>query len=244
MRSSCTTLRRSTSTPDDVPVSDVGDMAVLFDMDGLLVDSEPAWFEVESDVFARLQAPRPWSHADGRRLVGQELTVSAAEMVRLADSDRAAEEVADWFVDGMAERMADGVTWKPGAVRLLGELRTHGIRTGLVSSSYRRLVDVVLAQLPRDTFAVSLAGDEVVRGKPDPEPYLRALALLKCPPARAVVLEDSPAGATAAAAAGCTVVLVPDLAELPAEHGWLEVAGLSEVTLAWLRGLLLGGDRR
>lgn len=224
-------------------VIDVRDMAVLFDMDGLLVDSEPSWFEVECDVFARLEAPRPWSHADARRLVGNALRVSAAEMVRLAASDRSADEVAEWFVDGMAERMADGVAWKPGAMRLLAELRTHGVRTALVSSSYRRLVDVVLAQLPRDTFAVSLAGDEVVRGKPDPEPYQRALALLECAPTTAVVLEDSPTGAAAAAAAGCTVVVVPDLADLPPGHGWLEVAGLPEVDLAWLRGLL-GGDRR
>jgi len=228
--------------PAERPMSAADDMAVLFDMDGLLVDSEPFWFDVEADVFARLEAPRPWSHADARGLVGNALTVSAAEMVRLAESDRAAEEVAEWFLDGMAERMAGGVPWKPGAAQLLAELRSHGVRTALVSSSYRRMVDVVLADLPPDTFDVSVAGDEVVLGKPDPEPYLRALALLACSPTTAVVLEDSPTGATAAAAAGCTVVVVPDVADLPTDHGWVEVGGLSDVDLPWLRDLL-AGDR-
>jgi len=217
------------------------DLAVLFDMDGLLVDTEPLWFVVESAVFQRLGASRPWTPQDAGTLVGNALQVSAAAMTALAGSDRPAADVVGWFVEEMAGQLDGGVPWKPGALDLLAQLRDAGVPTALVSSSYRRLVQPVLDQLPAGTFTASVAGDEVTEGKPHPEPYLKALRLLAAAPRRAVVLEDSPTGARAAAAAGCTVVLVPDLAPLPPRHPWVYARSLTEVTLGWLRGLL-GGD--
>jgi beta-phosphoglucomutase-like phosphatase (HAD superfamily) len=215
--------------------------AVLFDMDGLLVDSEPVWFVVEQQVFARLGVRRAWTDDDARSLVGNALAVSAARMVELAESDVAVEAVVGWFVDGMGEQLRQGVPWKPGAVELLSSVRAAGWRTGLVSSSHRPLLDAVLAALPPDAFDVSVAGDEVSRGKPDPEPYRSALHLLGVDAGRSVVLEDSPTGATSGSAAGCTVVLVPDRAVMPADHPWVQVASLVDVTPPWLAELL-GGD--
>lgn len=216
------------------------DLAVLFDMDGLLIDSEPVWFEVESVVFARLGAPRPWTHADAAGLVGNQLPESAGAMVTMAMSERPVDQVVDWLVQSMAARLDDGIPWKPGALRLLGALRDAGVPTGLVSSSYRRLVDTVLRQAPPGSFATSIAGDEVARGKPHPEPYLRALDALGTPATSAVVVEDSPTGATAAEAAGCRVVVVPDLAVLPRQHAWHLVDSLEDLDVGSVRSLLRG----
>lgn len=216
------------------------DLAVLVDMDGLLVDSEPEWYEVERAVFARLGATRAWSVADAEDLLGNALPVSAAVMVERAGAAVPVPTVVEWFVESMAQRLAAGVPWKPGAVELLAALRAEDVPTALVSSSYRRLVDTVLGRVPAGTFHASVAGDEVVRGKPHPDPYLHALRLLGVPAERAVVLEDSPTGARAGEAAGCRVVVVPDRVAPPPAHRWVERATLHEVTPAWLRGLLRG----
>jgi HAD superfamily hydrolase (TIGR01509 family) len=216
--------------------------ALLFDMDGLLVDSEPVWFVVEQQVFARLGSRRAWTDEDARSMVGNALHVSAARMVELAGADVAVGTVVGWFVEGMHQQLRQGVPWKPGAVELLGGARAAGWRTGLVSSSHRPLLDVVLGALPAGAFDASVAGDEVSRGKPDPEPYRRALTLLGADAREAVVLEDSSPGASAGAAAGCAVVLVPDRAVVPADHPWAQVGSLAEVTPTRLAALL-GGDR-
>jgi HAD superfamily hydrolase (TIGR01509 family) len=212
--------------------------ALLFDMDGLLVDSEPVWLEVEREVFTRLGADRAWTSEDQHSLVGGSIARSAAIMVQRAGSDRPPAEVVGWLVGGMAQRLRDQVRWKPGARELLAAVRSQGAATALVSSSYRVLVDAVLARLPEGSFDVSVSGDEVSRGKPEPDPYLRALALLDVPAATAVVLEDSPTGALAGTAAGCRVVVVPDQPVLPDGHPWVECRSLTEVTPVLLRGLL------
>jgi HAD superfamily hydrolase (TIGR01509 family) len=216
-------------------------LAVLFDMDGLLVDTEPVWFAVERDTFARLGATRPWTRADADGLVGNALPVSAATMRDRAGATVEVDVVTGWFVDGMAARLAHGVPWKPGAASLLASLREEGVQTALVSSSYRRLVDVVAGSAPASTFTVTVAGDEVPRGKPHPDPYLRAMDLLGVAASECVVLEDSPTGARAGAAAGCRVVVVPDRAPLPVDHDWVVASSLTEVSVDLLRGLL-GGD--
>jgi len=214
--------------------------AVLFDMDGLLVDSEPVWFSVEQEVFSRLGAGRPWTVADQHSLVGGAIATSAGLLVARAGSDQPTQVVVDWLVTAMAQRLSEAVRWKPGALDLLAAVRAQGALTALVSSSHRVLVDTVLARLPPGAFTASVAGDEVDRGKPEPDPYLRALALLAVPPAAAVVLEDSPTGARAGTAAGCRVVVVPDQPVLPDGHPWVQRDSLVEVTPKLLRCLLRG----
>lgn len=132
--------------------------AVLFDMDGLLVDSEPVWFEVEAELFARLGAQRSWTPDDSRTVTGHALQVSAGELARLAGSTVPASVVASWMVEGMADRLANGVPFKPGAVALLAHLGAAGVAVAVVSSSYRRLVDTVVRQLPAGVVVTSVAG--------------------------------------------------------------------------------------
>ncbi len=220
--------------------------AVLFDMDGLLVDSEPVWYAVEVEVMARLGGG--WSHEQQAACVGGPLGHTAEHMAALVGSDVDPRLVEGWLVEGMAERLAAGVTLLPGAPELLDALATAAVPCGLVSSSYRRLVDLVLDAVDRTgpaagrspasaAFAVSVAGDEVSHGKPHPEPYLVAAARLGVDPASCVVLEDSLTGVASAEAAGCVCVAVPDLVPIPATATRPVLASLAGVDVAWLASL-------
>lgn len=210
--------------------------AVLFDMDGLLIDSERLWFEVESEVMAWLGGT--WSPAHQERLVGGSLDVAVAYMLELTGSAAPPGEIGRRMTDGMFERLSACVPLMPGAKDLLGELREAGVRAALVSSSHRRLIEPVLEAVGREVFALSLAGDEVARTKPHPEPYVTATARLGADPRRCVVLEDSPNGVAAAEAAGCVTVAVPGVLPIPPAPGRTVVASLREVTLERLSALV------
>jgi HAD superfamily hydrolase (TIGR01509 family) len=126
----------------------------------------------------------------------------------------------------------------PGASRLLAELYEYEVPTALVSASHRRIIDRVLASLGPHHFALTVAGDEVPRTKPHPEPYLAAAAGLGVDPARCVVVEDTATGVAAAEAAGCQVVAVPSLAPIAAAPGRTVVTSLEEIDLTFLHGLM------
>ena len=212
-----------------------GPQAVLFDMDGLLIDSERVWLEVESDVMAWLGGE--WSTAHQEHLVGGSLDVAVRYMLELTGADASPEEVGRRMLDGMAERLGACVPMMPGAKDLLAEIRAAGVAAALVSSSHRRLIEPVLDAIGREHFALSIAGDEVARTKPDPEPYLTAAARLGADPGRCVVLEDSPNGVAAGEAAGCVTVAVPGVLPIPPAPGRVVAASLREVSLARLRSL-------
>lgn len=213
-----------------------GPHAVLFDMDGLLIDSERVWLEVESEVMAWLGGE--WSPAHQERLVGGSLYLAVDYMLELTGADAPREEVGRRMLDGMVERLGACVPMMPGAKELLAEVRAAGVTAALVSSSHRRLIEPVLEAVGREHFALSVAGDEVARTKPHPEPYLTAAARLGADPARCVVLEDSPNGVAAAEAAGCVTVAVPGLLPIPPAPGRTVVASLREVDLERLRSLV------
>ncbi|MFC4909448.1 HAD family hydrolase [Actinomadura gamaensis] len=209
--------------------------AVLFDMDGTLIDSERLWFEAENEVMARLGGK--WSPADQEKLVGGNLAVASDYMVRRAGSDVPAEQVGRWLMAGMIERMRTNVPLLPGAKELLTEVRAAGFPTALVTSTHRALLEPALDGIGRDHFDLTLAGDEVGRTKPDPEPYLTACARLGADPARCVVLEDSPNGLASAEAAGCRTIAVPCVVSLGDAPGRTVVSSLGDVDVPFLRAL-------
>ncbi len=211
--------------------------AVLFDMDGLLVDTEHGWGVVELEVMAWLGST-VWTDADKAAVVGGPLPLSAQYMAERAGTTVPWQEIEERLVDGMADLLRAGADHRPGAGPLLDDLMQHGVPTGLVSSSPRRLVDAVLASVGGEHFAITLAGDEVTRTKPFPDPYLMACATLGVDPARTIVLEDSPVGIAAAEAAGCVVVGVPFVVPLEPARRRHVVGSLNDLSTLRLRTLL------
>jgi HAD superfamily hydrolase (TIGR01509 family) len=191
---------------------------VLFDMDGLLVDSEPLWLEVETSVMARLGAA--WTEADQAQLLGGSLHRTVRYLLGKAARPAPPEVVGQWLMSGIIERVRrGGVPVRPGARELLAEVASAGLPTALVTSSEREFAEAVLVSTGM-RFDVLVCADNVTATKPDPEPYLLAAKLVGVPPSDCFVLEDSPNGVASAEAAGCRVIAVPSLVPIEVDPAW------------------------
>lgn len=198
--------------------------AVLFDMDGTLVETEQHWGEAMFALAARLGGRM--SAAAREATVGTSMRVAMATLYADLGVERSEEEArADgrWVEDRTHESMAERLTWRPGARELVETVVSAGVATALVTTTPRRLAAVVLGQiavdLGGDPFAVSVCGDEVPVRKPDPAPYRQAMTALGVGPARCVVVEDSVVGVTSGLAAGAAVLGVPSLQPLAPAPG-------------------------
>jgi HAD superfamily hydrolase (TIGR01509 family) len=208
--------------------------AVLFDMDGLLVDTEPLWLETETAVMARLGAR--WTAGDQEALLGGSMERTVSYLLAKATRPAPPRDIARWMIDGMLDRVRAGrVVVRPGARDLVTEIAAS-VPYALVTSSQRSIAAAVLDSIGLP-FPVTVCGDDVSATKPAPEPYLLAAKLLDVDPASCVALEDSPNGVASAAAAGCRVVAVPSLVPIPRAPGRVVVPALTEVSLATLREL-------
>ena len=181
--------------------------AVLWDMDGTLVDTEPYWVEAETEVVAA-HGNGAWSTDDALLLVGNDLLVSGSIVQKRGQVRLPVERIVQLLMDGVVRRIRTEVPWRPGARELLADLREQQVPCALVTMSYERLVGPVLAAMPTGSFDVVVTGDAVSHGKPHPEPYLHAARLLGVEPGACVAIEDSNPGATSAEAAGCRVLVV------------------------------------
>ncbi|MFY0405389.1 HAD family hydrolase [Solicola sp. PLA-1-18] len=182
--------------------------AVLWDLDGTIVDTEPIWIAAEFDLARRHGAE--WSDDDAMQLVGNDLLESGRYIKKRMDLDLEPEEIVADLIAAVLRHMESGdLQWRPGALELLAQLRSAGVLLGLVTMSWRSIVESLLPHLPEDVFDVVMTGDEVSAGKPDPEPYLAAARALGVDPRDCVAVEDSPTGARSAQAAGCHVLAVP-----------------------------------
>jgi HAD superfamily hydrolase (TIGR01509 family) len=211
--------------------------AVLWDMDGTLVDSERVWAEVQLELLAELGAT--WTIEDCMTLIGSDLRDAVQVwLARIPAGVITADELADRMFSEVVEALRKEVTFLPGALELLQALRKEEIPCALVSASYRVMIDAVLGHLPPNPFDVIVAGDEVTLGKPHPEPYLTGVARLGVDPAYCVAIEDSVTGTQAATAAGLYVVAVPQLVTVPEAPRRLVVKSLEPLTPESLRALL------
>ncbi|MGW0558858.1 HAD family hydrolase [Streptomyces sp. NPDC002926] len=210
--------------------------AVFLDMDGTLVDTEGFWWDAEVEVFADLghELDETWRDV----VVGGPMTRSAGYLIEATGADITLAELTVLLNDRFEDRIGRGVPLMPGAARLLAELAAHNVPTALVSASHRRIIDRVLASLGPQHFALSVAGDEVPRTKPHPDPYLLAAHGLSAEPARCAVIEDTATGVAAAEAAGCRVVAVPSVAPIAPADGRVIVRSLEDVDLVFLRTLI------
>ena len=186
--------------------------AVLWDMDGTLVDTEPYWIECEYALVESYGGT--WSTEHAHAIVGGDLIASATYIRDNGPVPVPPEEIVGILLDGVIERVRRHVPWRPGAQELLAELRALDVPCALVTMSWRRFAQAVVDALPAGTFAAVVVGDEVARPKPFPDPYERAAALLGADPAACIAIEDSPTGVASAVAAGVPVLAVQHLVPL------------------------------
>jgi len=193
--------------------------AVLWDMDGTLVNTEPYWVTAETDLIH--QHGGDWTHEEAMELVGSGLWHSA-RVIQAKGVTLTEDEIIDHLTDRVMEQLVEfGIPWRPGARELLTELRDSGVPTALVTMSINRMAHHVADRLGFLGFDVVVAGDEVTNAKPHPEPYLRGAELLGVDISESLAIEDSPTGIASAAAAGALVVGVPFM--LPLEDAGAHV---------------------
>ena len=225
------------ATHDDVD----GLQAVLWDMDGTIVDTEPYWIQAEKDLVAKHGGT--WSTADAEALVGQALSFSAG-VLQQAGVDLEIRDIIDHLTSEVQARVAEAAPWRPGALELLAELKAQGIRCAMVTMSEGPLAAEVAGQLPAGTFELLVTGDMVQRGKPDPEAYQLAFDSLggsdgSLAKHRVVAIEDSLPGATSAESAGLVTLAVPHMMPLPTDRGWYQWPTLAQKSVADLDRLVL-----
>jgi HAD superfamily hydrolase (TIGR01509 family) len=207
--------------------------AVLWDMDGTLVDTEPYWMAAETPLVERFGGT--WSHEQALGLVGLGLEDSARIFqdagVRMGIAD-----IVDHLTDDVMGQLATkGVPFRAGARELLLSLRDAGIKTALVTMSLRRMAESVVDLIDFDAFDVVIAGDDATRPKPFPDPYLQACAALGVDPADSVAIEDSPNGLRSAVASGASVIGVPlmvSIAGAGAHAVWPTLEGRTALDVA------------
>lgn len=206
--------------------------AVLWDMDGTLVDTEPYWMSAQSDLVRSYGSD--WTHDDGLLLVGAGLWHSA-RVLQGRGVTMGQDEIIDHLTDRVIEQLVElGIPWRPGARELLTELREAGIRTALVTMSISRMAHHVADRLGFEGFDVVVSGDDVEHAKPHPQPYLQAAELLGVDISDCVAIEDSEPGVASASASGATTVGVPfmiPLAESAEYTLWPTLAGRGLVDL-------------
>lgn len=209
--------------------------AVLWDMDGTLVDSEEYWLSSEQNLAQQFNGS--WDAQDGLDLIGMSLYDSTKVMKAKMGIDLEPDEIINRLTDDVVAQLEVSIPWRPGAQELLRELKKRGVKTALVTMSMKRMAESVANQIPFKAFDVIVAGDMVTRGKPHPEPYLLAAELLGVKPEDCVAFEDSNTGLTSAEAAGTKAIGVTNIVPIPEKPGRTIWPTLEGVRLRDLRKL-------
>lgn len=210
--------------------------AVLWDMDGTIIDTEPHWFAAEEEIARRHGAT--WSEKLGEKLIGMALPTSIEIFKDITGINVPSEQLIGEIIAHMVHLVrTGGAPWRPGAHQLLTSLRAHSVPCALVTMSYQDLADVVIDMLPAGTFSVVVTGDQVTNGKPDPEPYLVAAQRLGVDIEKTVALEDSIPGVTSAAASGAATIGIPAHQDLPPSDSYALLTSLEAVRPQDLLGL-------
>lgn len=212
--------------------------AVLIDMDGTLVDTEPYWMAAE---WALVDAHGgAWSDQHQENLVGNALIASAEYIREHGGVDLPPEQIVEVLLDHVVRQATEKMPWRPGARELLAELNAANVPTALVTMSYTRLAQTMVELLPGGTFTAVVTGDQVADGKPHPEAYLTAAARLGVDPSACVAIEDSPTGLASAEAAGCVVVAVPHHVPVDPAPRRRFVDSLNDLNVEVLRTMVRG----
>ncbi|WP_299565894.1 HAD family phosphatase [uncultured Mycolicibacterium sp.] len=212
--------------------------AVLWDMDGTLVDSEKLWDVAMHALYERLggvltpevrETTVGGSSESVMRIVYADLGLDPHPEAMAAD--------ADWLHDHVGDLFASGLPWCDGARELLDALAGAGVPMALVTNTRRDLTERALESIGRHYFSITVCADEVPEGKPAPHLYRRAADLLGLAPHECLAVEDSPVGTLAAERAGCPVLVVPNDVEVPAGPRRRHIGSLAELDPARMRAL-------
>jgi HAD superfamily hydrolase (TIGR01509 family) len=216
--------------------------AVVFDNDGLLLDTEEAWTRAETTLFANHGSVFTFDHK--RDLIGSSHLIAAGKLELMLDQPGNGVALMDELQELVMSEAAHDIEPRPGALELVDALLDAGIPIAVASNSQRAFLDLVLHTAGvADRFAVTVAGDEVPRPKPWPDIYLEACRRLDdAPPARSFGLEDSPTGATAAKAAGLTVIGVPYLSDIELPMADIVTTALNDAAVFEAIGLVLSPE--
>ena len=211
--------------------------AILFDMDGLLTNTEPLWEQTTTKVTS--QFGYRWSESDHKNTIGYSFDNLAKYIWNKCNQINS----PDWFLNELLESLVSSfigeIPLMPGAEELLSQVQKAKIPFGLVTSNYRRICDLVRGTLPDIHFDVTITFEDVSKPKPDPEGYLKAAKLLGAEPKNVLIFEDSGPGVRAAAASGAKVCAVPTYPGIEESERIRVVHSLTEVNLKIIKNWYL-----
>ena len=209
--------------------------AVFFDMDGLLVDSEPEWLKSESEITAAYGYQ--WTSQDQVACLGGPLSRVGQYMHDKCNQAQTPEFFTTKLVEVQSKKMRSHTPFMPGAFELVKDLQRNGVKTGLVSASPRIIVDAVLDNVGAELFPFSISSDDVERTKPHPDAYLKAARLTNSDIANCLVFEDSLTGVGAATSSGAWLVAVPHLVHVKESERVRVIKSLEQLSFAKLQEL-------
>jgi HAD superfamily hydrolase (TIGR01509 family) len=209
--------------------------AVFFDMDGLTVDSEPQWLLSEQEVVEPFGYE--WTQEDQVACLGGPLSRLGDYMSVKTDNQKPSSYFVEKLIKIQADRMRTNTVAMPGAIELVNSLRSHGIKTALVSASPRVIVDAVLDNIGHNLFPFSLSGDDVQNTKPNPEGYLKAARMCESMIENSLVFEDSLPGMQAAINSGAWLIAVPHLVQVEESQRVRSIRSLEQINIEKLMEL-------
>ena len=204
--------------------------AILFDMDGTLIDSEPLWLKAEIEVMAEVGCH--WDEQDQINCLGGPAERTERYMQERSQNIKPYGYFINRLHEVMRARITNELDLIPNALSLLKECKDAGIKTALVTASSRDLMTIVLKRFPIGTFDVVVSGDDVEKSKPDPAPYLLAAKQLSVDISKCLVLEDSLTGVQSGLSSGAKVIGIPHLVQMSEHPNLRVISSLDEITLS------------
>jgi HAD superfamily hydrolase (TIGR01509 family) len=208
--------------------------AILFDMDGTLIDSEPLWLKAEIEVMAEVGCH--WDEQDQINCLGGPAERTERYMQERSQNIKPYGYFINRLHEVMRARITNELDLIPNALTLLKECKDAGIKTALVTASSRDLMTIVLKRFPPGTFDVVVSGDDVEKSKPDPAPYLLAAKQLSVDISKCLVLEDSLTGVQSGLSSGAKVIGIPHLVQMSEHPNLRVISSLDEITLSDILG--------
>ena len=208
--------------------------AILFDMDGTLIDSEPLWLKAEIEVMAEVGCH--WDEQDQINCLGGPAERTERYMQERSQNIKPYGYFINRLHEVMRARITNELDLIPNALSLLKECKDSGIKTALVTASSRDLMTIVLKRFPIGTFDVVVSGDDVEKSKPDPAPYLLAAKQLSVDISKCLVLEDSLTGVQSGLSSGAKVIGIPHLVQMSEHPNLRVISSLDEITLSDILG--------